>query len=528
MKRYDARGNVIGEHRFLGLYTSSARTPASPIDVPGAAAQGRARSSSAPGSCPRATTRRISSQILETYPARRPVPDRRRPPLRHRDGHPAAAGTPAGAPVRAPRAVRPLRVVPRVPPPRPLHDAGARAHRAAPRRRVRRRRATSGTRACRSRCSPACTSCCTSTRRGARRRSTSPSSRQRVAAAARAWVDDLRDALVARARRGRRASTCSASGPTRSRARTRTTSTRPRRSPTSRSSTRSDDGTPARGAAHDRAPTTSTSSSTASARSRRSPTCCRASPNMGVIVDDEHPYDDHARRASSPAGSSGSGSAPGGHDVDPGARCDLFEEAFLAVVDGRAEDDGVQPARARRRARRGARSRCSRAYCRYLRQAGTPFSQTLHRGHARPRTPTSRAGSSSCSSPASTRGRGSNGAATGDGDARERLADEIRAELDAVDEPRRRPHPARAAAPRARDAAHELVPGPTPTASRAVRRAEARPARDPRPARSRARCSSSSCTRRASKACTCARARSRAAASAGRTGAKTSAPRCSG
>ena len=33
IKRYDATGNVIGEHRFLGLYTSSAYT-GSPIDIP--------------------------------------------------------------------------------------------------------------------------------------------------------------------------------------------------------------------------------------------------------------------------------------------------------------------------------------------------------------------------------------------------------------------------------------------------------------------------------------------------------------
>ena len=33
VKRYDVDGNVIGEHRFLGLFTSSAYT-SSPIDVP--------------------------------------------------------------------------------------------------------------------------------------------------------------------------------------------------------------------------------------------------------------------------------------------------------------------------------------------------------------------------------------------------------------------------------------------------------------------------------------------------------------
>ena len=46
--------------------------------------------------------------------------------------------------------------------------------------------------------------------------------------------------------------------------------------------------------------------------------------------------------------------------------------------------------------------------------------------------------------------------------------------------------------------------------------------------RSRARASRSSCTRRAPRASTCAAARWHAAASAGRTGARTSAPRCSG
>ena len=49
----------------------------------------------------------------------------------------------------------------------------------------------------------------------------------------RAWVDDLRDALVARTRRGRRARSARTSGATRSRRRTTTTSTRPKRSPTS-------------------------------------------------------------------------------------------------------------------------------------------------------------------------------------------------------------------------------------------------------------------------------------------------------
>ena len=158
--------------------------------------------------------------------------------------------------------------------------AGARAHRRRARSTRSARRATSGTRASRSRCSPGCTTCCASIPTDARAtRSTSPSSETRVAAAARAWVDDLRDALVARARRGRPASTCCASGATRSPAsyqedvrrgrgarrprRARARSTRPTRR-------RSRSGSAA-------TPTTSTSSSTASARSRRSPRCCPAS-----------------------------------------------------------------------------------------------------------------------------------------------------------------------------------------------------------------------------------------------------------
>ena len=57
---------------------------------------------------------------------------------------------------------------------------------------------------------------------------------------------------------------------------------------------------------------------------------------------------------------------------------------------------------------------------------------------------------------------------------------------------------------------------------------QARPARDPRTAASPGRGSRSGCTRRASRACTCASARSPAAACGGRTAARTSAPRSSG
>ena len=86
---------------------------------------------------------------------------------------------------------------------------------------------------------------------------------------------------------------------------------------------------------------------------------------------------------------------------------------------------------------------------------------------------------------------------------------------------------ARSCASITRHAAHQLLPARRRRRAPPVRRVQARPAADPRPAARRGRCSRSSCTRRASRACTCASARSRAAASAGRTGARTSAPRCS-
>jgi glutamate dehydrogenase len=95
--------------------------------------------------------------------------------------------------------------------------------------------------------------------------------------------------------------------------------------------------------------------------------------NLGVTVDDEHPYtltpvDAQARwikwfRSRMPADTI----------VDAGA-LRLFEEAFLAIADGRAEDDGFN----RLVLRAGLAWRevaLLRAYGRYLRQTGTPFSQ---------------------------------------------------------------------------------------------------------------------------------------------------------
>jgi glutamate dehydrogenase len=95
--------------------------------------------------------------------------------------------------------------------------------------------------------------------------------------------------------------------------------------------------------------------------------------NLGVTVDDEHPYtltplDAQVRwikwfRLRMPPET----------PVDAGA-LRLFEEAFLAIADGRADDDGFN----RLVLRAGLAWRevaLLRAYGRYLRQTGTPFSQ---------------------------------------------------------------------------------------------------------------------------------------------------------
>ena len=169
-------------------------------------------------------------------------------------------------------------------------------------------------------------------------------------------------------------------------------------------------------------------------------------------------------------------------------------------------------------------SRCAtwsivRALCQYLRQAGVRFTDayladTLHDNAdvvrllvgALPRP--ARSGAS-----ATTRDRARS---------RRSLDDELGARHRRGREPRRRPHPARAVAGGARDRAHQRVP------RRGAPRVQVRSHRARLPARSRTRSTRSGWRRRRSRACTCARATSPAAASGGPTGARTSAPRCSG
>ena len=246
--------------------------------------------------------------------------------------------------------------------------------------------------------------------------------------------------------------------------------------------------------------------------------------NMGVIVDDEHPYDAHARRPRRRAGSSGSGCAPAARPIDPGRAATCFEEAFLAVVDGRRRRRRLQPARAARRASSWREVALLRAYSRYLRQTGTPFSQTYIEDDARRALPTSRAGSSSCSSPASTRRSSTDAAATRP----DAVADEIRDRARRGDAASTRTAScARCCTSCSRRCAR--------TGSRQRRRPrrpcvalKLDPARDPRPPAPAADVRDLRVLAARRGRAPARRAASRAAASAGRTAAKTSAPRSSG
>ncbi len=157
--------------------------------------------------------------------------------------------------------------------------------------------------------------------------------------------------------------------------------------------------------------------------------------NLGVIVDDEHPY------AIEPKGLEARWMkwfrlhTPDATLVDPSA-LRLFEEAFLAVIDGRAEDDGFN----RLVLTAGLAWRevaLLRAYGRYLRQTGTRFSQTYIAGALSNHTEIARRLIElfvARLDPWITRGSasGANGAGGGDADMSARLVDALRGALDAV------------------------------------------------------------------------------------------------
>ena len=190
-----------------------------------------------------------------------------------------------------------------------------------------------------SRCSPACTSCCTSTR----------AIRHPIDVDGARTPDRGGDAGVGRrpprrarrrTRRGGRARPAPRSGATRSRRRTRTTSTRPKRSPTSPCCETLEARRRRSRCGSSATATTSTSSSTALGAQPSLSDVLPRLTNMGVIVDDEHPYDDHAARLDARWIKHFRLRGAGARGRDRRGACDLFEEAFLAVLDGDAEDDG--------------------------------------------------------------------------------------------------------------------------------------------------------------------------------------------
>ena len=194
VKRYNERGEVVGEHRFLGLFTSiaySARVSETPL-LRGKVEAIAERAGLPPGG----HLAKALDHILETYPARRAVPDLRR----------RAATTPRSASCALGDRQR-LRLFVRRDPferfvsclvyvPREAYSTDLRMkfqrilH-------ARRSTAPAPTSTCSSatRCWRASTSRC-APRRARCRRSTRKDLEARLAAAARRWDDELRDALI--------------------------------------------------------------------------------------------------------------------------------------------------------------------------------------------------------------------------------------------------------------------------------------------------------------------------------------------
>ena len=255
---------------------------------------------------------------------------------------------------------------------------------------------------------------------------------------------------------------------------------------------------------------------------RRSPTCCRCSRTWAS----RSPTSGRTRSRRPTARRSGSTTSGCVTTRAPSSQADDVREALPGRLRARSG-----AARSRTTASTGSSLGAGltareitvlRAYREVPAPGGTHVQPGVHGGDARRASATSRARWSSCSRRASTRR------------ARRRRR-EARAARRARS--RTRSTRSRASTRTASCAASSRVIRATLRTNYfqtdARRRAEAvplvqaRPARDPGPARSRGRCSRSSSTRRASRACTCAAARSRAAASAGPTGARTSAPRSS-
>ena len=306
------------------------------------------RSSTAPGFLPASHDQKDLIAILETYPRDDLFQIDVDALYDERDGHPASAGAAAGAHVRAPRDLRPVRVVPRVPAPRPVHDPGTRSQIAEILIEAFGARSHEwNTRLSASRCSRVCTSCCTSIR------ATPTPDRPRRARSARRG----RDARVGRrpprharrrARRGGRARDPAPVGRRVSRSHTATTSTRGRRSPTSRCSRDLDE----RGGLAVRLGVDGDH------RADLKLYGAGAQPSLSDVLPEPHQHG-RRRRRRTPVRHQPARARTALDQALPAARAracgrdrrgrQLFEDAFLAVLERHRRRRRLQPARAVRR-----------------------------------------------------------------------------------------------------------------------------------------------------------------------------------
>ncbi len=126
------RAELIGERRFLGLWTSSAYN-ANPREIPlvrHKVAQVVQHFALAPDS----HDGKALQHILESFPRGRAVPGERARAHPHRHGDLRSAGAAARAPAAAPRCVPPVLLLPGLRAAREIQHAGAPAHRARHRR----------------------------------------------------------------------------------------------------------------------------------------------------------------------------------------------------------------------------------------------------------------------------------------------------------------------------------------------------------------------------------------------------------
>ena len=193
VKTFDSRGRVDGEHRFLGLWTSTAYH-GSPRDIP-VLRRKVERVIEHFGLDPASHDGKAVLNVLETYPRDElfQAGSARPHPHRARRGEPVRA--PHRADAGAPRSVSSLLLLPGVRATRPLQHRGAPAHRADRARGLRRHERREPRADLRRQSRAACTWWCAPIRAG-RDKPDFAGIEQRIGEAALTWADRLREVLV--------------------------------------------------------------------------------------------------------------------------------------------------------------------------------------------------------------------------------------------------------------------------------------------------------------------------------------------